>query len=212
MATPEVVRAHIAAAVRRADLTTVTPKQVRRSVERELDLQEGFLGEDRWRKMVGQAIRETMATMEDEQGKAQLKKGRETQKKPAQLKKLQEQTAREIDQVQREETNGKTKKRKRIVEDTPPTSPTRLEHTTQTVVHRSLGVATPPPDKPTYDSDSELSVLNDATPPTKSHKASRIKQPISRVKPTASKASNTVDEEIKTLKSLVFKCGVRKNW
>jgi hypothetical protein len=68
------------------------------------------------------------------------------------------------------------------------------------------------------DSDSELSVLNDATPPQSKHRKPVIKsgspQPKSKVieKSRATNQAAPADDEMKHLKSLVFKCGVRKNW
>ena len=69
-------------------------------------------------------------------------------------------------------------------------------------------------------SDSEMSLLIDSTPPAKN--ATR-KECSGHPKPLKSKSTtkpksidksttSTTEEEIKYLKSLVYKCGVRKNW
>lgn len=70
------------------------------------------------------------------------------------------------------------------------------------------------------DSDSDMSVLNDATPPTSKPRKQKSKDVPKSSKPKASTTSkptnksieSPTEEEIKHLKSLVFKCGVRKNW
>jgi hypothetical protein len=67
-------------------------------------------------------------------------------------------------------------------------------------------------------SDSEMSVLNDSTPPTTKPRKPTTKDPSRATKPTPKPSSTTKpvtlssEDEIKYLKSLVFKCGVRKNW
>ena len=71
---------------------------------------------------------------------------------------------------------------------------------------------------PAEESDSDMSVLIDSTPPVK--KSAKIKsKDVSRLpKSKPKEADNTKStgssdqERIKELKSLVFKCGVRKNW
>src|SRR5579859_3713633 len=79
-------------------------------------------------------------------------------------------------------------------------------------------------EKSENNSDSDISVLIDATPPTsksrkpKEPKATKGKDNKSASKYSksasvaTSKPSTSADDEIKHLKSLVFKCGVRKNW
>jgi hypothetical protein len=71
---------------------------------------------------------------------------------------------------------------------------------------------------PDDQSDSDMSVLIDSTPPTsksrkKSTKESSRPAKSSAKSNTSSKPSTSApDDEVKHLKSLVFKCGVRKNW
>lgn len=71
------------------------------------------------------------------------------------------------------------------------------------------------------ESDSDISVLIDSTPPvTKPHKkVKESSRPTKSTSKSTAKAADTAkstasstEDEIKNLKSLVFKCGVRKNW
>src|ERR1700733_9304245 len=64
MVSQDAVKQHVATAVRKADLTTVSAKQIRRTVETHLDLSEGTLSNDKWRGLVKTVIGETMASIE----------------------------------------------------------------------------------------------------------------------------------------------------
>src|SRR5271154_3124990 len=86
------------------------------------------------------------------------------------------------------------------------------------------GYVSQPPSKsrkeapPPEESDSDMSVLIDSTPPVKKSSKPKSKDvtrpPKTKPKQAEStKSAGSSDEErIKELKSLVFKCGVRKNW
>ena len=52
------VRQHVAVAVRKADLNTVSAKQIRRAVEKELGLNQDDLVEGKWRAIVNDVIDE----------------------------------------------------------------------------------------------------------------------------------------------------------
>jgi hypothetical protein len=58
------VRQHIAKAVRTADLTTVSSKQIRKSVEAQLGLEQDELTSGEWKAFVKTVIEETMAAIE----------------------------------------------------------------------------------------------------------------------------------------------------
>jgi hypothetical protein len=68
------------------------------------------------------------------------------------------------------------------------------------------------------ESDSDMSILNDSTPPTTKSRKKSPQEPKHPAKATsksnaASKSTSSgPEDEIKHLKSLVFKCGVRKVW
>ena len=64
MVTEDAVRQHIATAVRKADLNTVSAKQIRRAVETQLSLSQGTLSTDKWKGLVKSVIEETMASIE----------------------------------------------------------------------------------------------------------------------------------------------------
>ena len=71
---------------------------------------------------------------------------------------------------------------------------------------------------PAEESDSDMSVLIDSTPPVKKpgkNKSKDMSRP-PKTKPKEAESTKPVgssdEERIKELKSLVFKCGVRKNW
>lgn len=74
---------------------------------------------------------------------------------------------------------------------------------------------------PAEESDSDMSVLIDSTPPVKKSPKTKSKDVSRLPKSTKSKpkeadniksTGSSDQERIKELKSLVFKCGVRKNW
>jgi hypothetical protein len=58
------VKEKVATAVRNADLTTVTAKQIRRQVEAQLGLEKDELGSGKWKGIVKSVIEETMAAIE----------------------------------------------------------------------------------------------------------------------------------------------------
>jgi hypothetical protein len=116
-----------------------------------------------------------------------------------------------------------------VIKDTPPSSPVKAKVKSPVeVVLKREGVDKSPPKKkrkptPEDDSDSDMSVLNDGAPPTAKDRKQKSKDPsslskTSKPKPSTISKSSTksngspAEEEIKHLKSLVFKCGVRKNW
>ena len=126
----------------------------------------------------------------------------------------------------------KGKRKKTVIKDTPPSSPVKAKVKSPAKVvaldsPQQDSISKSPPKKKLkttpVDSDSEMSVLNDATPPTskpRKHKSKDATRPTKSSKPKSSIMSKTsakstespAEEEIKHLKSLVFKCGVRKNW
>ena len=71
MVSEDAVRKHVASAVRKADLNSVTAKQIRQSVEKQLHLEENQLSSERWKSIVKEVIEETMAAL---QGEADTKK------------------------------------------------------------------------------------------------------------------------------------------
>jgi phage terminase Nu1 subunit (DNA packaging protein) len=68
MVSQTTVRKNIARAVRTADLTTVSAKQIRRNVESELGLERDELTSLEWKAFVKTVIAETMATIERGEG------------------------------------------------------------------------------------------------------------------------------------------------
>jgi DEK C terminal domain len=68
MVSQTTVRQNIARAVRTADLTTVSAKQIRRNVESELGLERDELASLEWKAFVKTVIEETMATIERGEG------------------------------------------------------------------------------------------------------------------------------------------------
>ena len=57
------IRKVVAKTVRKADLNTVSAKQIRKSVENELALKEGELSSERWKSVVKEVIEQTMAAI-----------------------------------------------------------------------------------------------------------------------------------------------------
>ena len=57
------IRKAVAKTVRKADLNTVSAKQIRKSVENELALKEGELSSERWKSVVKEVIEQTMAAI-----------------------------------------------------------------------------------------------------------------------------------------------------
>jgi hypothetical protein len=72
MVNENTIRKHVTAAVRKADLNTVSAKQIRRTVETQLSLPQDYLADSKWRNVVKGVIEETMAAIErgepEEQG------------------------------------------------------------------------------------------------------------------------------------------------
>jgi hypothetical protein len=68
MVSQTTVRKNIARAVRTADLTTVSAKQIRRNVESELGLERDELASQEWKAFVKTVIEETMAAIERGEG------------------------------------------------------------------------------------------------------------------------------------------------
>ena len=64
MVSDEEVKRHVATAVRKADLNTVSAKQIRRTVEQQLKLEQDELASGKWKTIVKSVIGETMAAIE----------------------------------------------------------------------------------------------------------------------------------------------------
>jgi hypothetical protein len=64
MVSEDAVRQHVTTAVRKADLNTVSARQIRRAVERQLHLEQDELASGKWKKIVKTVIEETMAAIE----------------------------------------------------------------------------------------------------------------------------------------------------
>ena len=64
MVSEETVKQHVATAVRKADLNTVSAKQIRRTVEQQLKLEQDELASGKWKTIVKSVIEETMAAIE----------------------------------------------------------------------------------------------------------------------------------------------------
>ena len=64
MVTEDAVRQHVATAIRKADLNTVSAKQIRRIVETQLSLEKGTLSTDKWKGLVKSVIEEVMASID----------------------------------------------------------------------------------------------------------------------------------------------------
>jgi DEK C terminal domain len=64
MVSEDEVRQHVTTAVRKADLNTVSAKQIRRTVEKQLHLEQDDLASGKWKKIVKTVIEETMAAIE----------------------------------------------------------------------------------------------------------------------------------------------------
>jgi hypothetical protein len=58
------IRKAVSKTVRTADLSTVSAKQIRKSVESKLGLEVGELSSEQWKGVVNEAIQETMAAIE----------------------------------------------------------------------------------------------------------------------------------------------------
>lgn len=58
------MKQRVAAAVRKADLNTVSAKQIRRTVEKQLNLQQDELASGKWKAIVKLAIEETIAAIQ----------------------------------------------------------------------------------------------------------------------------------------------------
>jgi hypothetical protein len=64
MVSQDAVKHHIAAEVRKADLNTVSARQIRRAVEKQLNLNQDELSSGKWKKFVGSVIGDTMAAIQ----------------------------------------------------------------------------------------------------------------------------------------------------
>lgn len=233
MVSQDVVKQHVSTAVRKADLTTVSAKQVRRTVEKQLNLEQDELASGKWKILVKSVIEETMAAIERGDPDPQ-EEGSE-------------------DEVVRMFFRGgcwllekKGRRKKAVIEVTPTSSPVKSKVRSPAqfpIVERTVATskdasASPPKkkrksmqDDPTHlkkqksvqddQSDSDMSVLIDSTPPvTKARKQDKDpSRPTKSTTKTTAKSTDTAkaitsssEDEIKNLKSLVFKCGARKNW
>jgi len=72
MVSEDAVRKHVAAAVRKADLNTVTAKQIRRNVEKQLNLEQDELSSTKWKSVVKAVIEETMEALQNQTSKEKL--------------------------------------------------------------------------------------------------------------------------------------------
>lgn len=64
MVSEDTVKRYIVAAIRKADLNTVSAKQIRRTVENQLDLRQDELASGRWKAFVKSVINETVESIE----------------------------------------------------------------------------------------------------------------------------------------------------
>ena len=64
MVSKDTVKQHVATAVRKADLNTVSAKQIRRTVEKQLKLEQDELASGKWKTIVKSVIEDTMAAIE----------------------------------------------------------------------------------------------------------------------------------------------------
>jgi translation elongation factor EF-4 len=65
MVSEEAVKQHIATAVRKADLDTVSARHIRRTVEKQLDLDQDELSSAKWKPIVTSVIDQTVASIHD---------------------------------------------------------------------------------------------------------------------------------------------------
>jgi DNA-binding XRE family transcriptional regulator len=65
MVNENTVRQRVASAVRKADLNTVSAKQIRRTVEKESGLSQDALAVGKWRTIVKEVIEQTMMAIEE---------------------------------------------------------------------------------------------------------------------------------------------------
>jgi len=217
MVSQDTVRQHIAKAIRTADLTTVSAKQIRRSVEVQLGLEQDELASREWKSFVKNVIEETMAAIE--RGAAE----EQSEHEEARILRASVVLANCIAK--------KVRRKKNVIKDTPSSSPVKERSQKPEMPPRSptkLTSKSPEKDMPpkkkqktmtVEDSDSDMSVLIDSTPPQQkkaSKEPRRLSNPPQK-KPSKSTENSlptgsSTNDEIKHLKSLVYKCGVRKNW
>jgi DEK C terminal domain len=65
---PTTIKAHLTNAIRKADLTTVSAKQIRRIVEKELNLPDNELSSEKWKAGVKKWIQEALAALDADEG------------------------------------------------------------------------------------------------------------------------------------------------
>jgi len=216
MVSQATVRQHIAKAIRTADLNTASTKQIRRSVETQLGLEQDKLASGEWKSFVKNVIDEMMVAIE--RGEAEEQSGDDEARITKASNVLADGVARKI------------KRKKNVINDTLTSSPVKEKPQKANTSPRSPTKVTPkspgkdlPPKKQkrtiVEDSDSDLSILIDSTPPPRKKPSKEPRRPSNppRKKPSKSTeksvpTSPSADDEIKHLKSLVYKCGVRKNW
>ena len=123
------------------------------------------------------------------------------------------------------------RRKKAAIQDTPTSSPVQAQIKSATKSPASptprsknsnfqgVFVSTPRKKQKTIEedqSDSDMSILNDSRPPMTKPRKQTTKDPNRSTTKSSSNTTKPVtsssEDEIKHLKSLVFKCGVRKNW
>ena len=201
MVTTQTIQKHVEHAVRKADLTNTSAKQIRQNVEKELSLNSGHLSTEKWKKVVNRIIERTMEDIEREQEEHKIEDDSDGS------------MVNDSEELKSRKSVGKsmgTKKRRKRIE-----SPTSMRDSPAPQLTEST-----PQDKKQKievdDDDSDTSVLIDSTPPSKSKPRQKktAATKATRAKPAPNKptdSSSSVDQ-IKFLKSLVYKCGLRKNW
>ena len=223
MPSQNTVKQHITTAIKKADLTTVSAKQIRRTVEKQLGLAENELSNEKWKTLVKGWIQEAMAAIE----RGETETEPEDPKHEA-VRETQEEGKIGMEILEDGLIVAKKRRKKAVIQETPESSPVKVkspkkspkQSSQKKVKDNEEEVKSPPTKKrktgeEENNSDSDMSVLIDSTPPktkpakpAKSTKSTESNKP---AKPTVTKSSST-DDEVKHLKSLVFKCGVRKNW
>src|SRR3981189_3432249 len=166
MPTQNTVKQHITTAVRKADLTSVSAKQIRRSVEKELNLAENALSNETWKALVKEWILD--ATVAIERGDVETDN-------------------EDVKEVEEEEigrslwvcggliVEKKGRRKKAVIQDTPESSPVKAKSPKQSPKQNSPKkvkaqpkeeVPSPPMKKRKTEednvSDSDMSVLIDS--------------------------------------------------
>jgi len=212
------VRQHIAKAIKTADLTTASAKQIRRSVEVQLGLKQDELASGEWKSFVKNVIEETMAAIE--------RRGAAEEQSEDDEARILKASGVLVNCVAK-----KARRKKNVIKDSPASSPVKEMPQKPEMSPRSptkLTSKSPENDMPpkkrqktttVEDSDSDMSVLIDSAPPPQKKASKEPRSPSNPPKRKPSKSTeksvstgSSTEGEIKHLKSLIYKCGVRKNW